>query len=193
MIDYAAVIKKIEKYAKETIKPSRYEHSVRVANMCVLLCKHYGLDEQKGYLVGIGHDICKYLSEEEMLETAARYNQEITSYEKENYGLLHGRAAAVLLKEKFLIDDADILDAVASHVCGRIDMCDLAKVLFISDKAEPNRPHSTDEYRENLLKLSLNGIMYKVLSDSNEHLRKKGYVIYPDTLKMQEYYKINSN
>ena len=193
MIDYADIIKKVDKYAKETIKASRYEHSVRVANMCVLLCKHYGLDEQKGYLVGIGHDICKYLSEEEMLETAARYNQKITSYEKENYGLLHGRAAAVVLKEKFLVDDADVLNAVANHVCGKIDMCDLAKVLFISDKSEPNRPHSTDEYRENLLKLSLNGIMYKVLSDSNEHLRKKGYVIYPDTLKMQEYYKINSN
>lgn len=191
MIDYDAVIKKVDKYAKENMKSSRYEHSLRVANMCVLLCKRYGLDEQKGYLAGIGHDICKYLSDVEMLKKAEQYDLPITDYERKSPGLLHGRAAAVVLRDKFLIDDADILEAVACHVCGTITMCDLAKILFISDKAEPARPHSTDEYRENLLKLSLNGIMYKVVSDSNEYLRKRGYEIYPDTLKMQEYYKLN--
>lgn len=191
MKNLIAITKEVEKYTKKTIKSSRFEHSERVAKMCVLLCKQYGLDESKGYLAGIGHDMCKYLEEDEMLETAARDGLPITDYEKTNYKLLHGRAAAVVMKEKFGIEDADILDAVANHVFGRVGLCDIGKVLFVSDKAEPGRPQSTDEYRAELLKLSLNGIMYKVLEDNYNYIKTKGWEIYPETQKMIDYYKHN--
>lgn len=190
-MNYKDIAEKIEKYTKKTIKTSRYEHSQRVAEMCVLLCKQFGLDEDKGYIVGIGHDMCKYLSEEEMIKTALKDGKPISDYEKQNYCLLHGRAAAVLMKEKFGIEDEDILQAVANHVSGCIGMGDLAKILFISDKAEPGRPQSTDEYREKLFKLSLNGIMYEVLSDNYNYVKMKGYEIYPDTEKMIQYYNEN--
>lgn len=190
-MDFKAVGKEIEKYTKKTIKKSRYEHSVRVAEMCVLLCKQFGLDEDKGYIVGIGHDMCKYLSDEEMTATALRDGKPISDFESQNPLLLHGRAAAVVMREKFGIEDEEIIQAVANHVSGCIGMCDLAKILFISDKAEPGRPQSTDEYRSRLLKLSLDGIMYEVLSDNYNYVKMKGYEIYPDTEKMIQYYKSN--
>lgn len=191
MKDIIEITKKVEEYTKKEIKASRFEHSERVAKMCVLLCKKFGLDESKGYLAGIGHDMCKYLDENEMLETAARDGFPITDYEKSNFKLLHGRAAAVVMREKFGIDDEEILDAVANHVSGRVGLGDIGKILFISDKAEPGRPQSTDEYREELLKLSLNGIMYKVLTDNYNYIVTKGWEIFPDTQKMIQYYSEN--
>ena len=189
MIDYDTLTEKIRDYTEAHVKPSRYDHSVRVAEMCVKLCRRYGLDENKGYLMGIGHDMCKDMPRDKMIETAARDKKTITAYEMSKPSLLHGRAAAVMMKEKFGITDEDILDAVANHVSGRLGICDLGKVLFLADKTEPGRPQSTEEYRAGLMKLSLDGMFLSVIKENYEFIKNKGYEIYPDTIKMIEYYE----
>ncbi|MBR5646945.1 MAG: bis(5'-nucleosyl)-tetraphosphatase (symmetrical) YqeK [Treponema sp.] len=188
MDDIKQKIKEIDEYTKNNIKPSRYKHSKRVAKMCVKLCRRYSLDVKKGYLIGIGHDMCKYLPDEQMIETASRDGQPITEEEKKAPMLLHGRAAAVIMKEKFNIDDEQLLEAVANHVSGKIRMCDYTKILFLADKCEPKRPQSTKKYRNNLMKLSLDGMTASVLQENYEFLLKKGYSIYPNTKKMIQYY-----
>lgn len=188
MDDIKQKIKEIGKYTKENIKPSRYEHSKRVAKMCVKLCRRYGLDEKKGYLIGIGHDMCKYLSNDEMIKTASRDGNDISEEERNTPMLLHGRAAAVIMKEKFFITDKELLEAVANHVSGMLGMCDYTKILFLADKCEPKRPQSTKKYRKNLMKLSLDGMTASVLQENYEFLLKKGFSIYPNTKKMIQYY-----
>ena len=188
MIDYDTLTEKIRDYTEAHVKPARYEHSVRVAEMCVTLCRRYNLDENKGYLMGIGHDMCKDMPKDKMMETARRDGNPITDFEKSRPSLLHGRAAAVLMKEKFGITDSEILEAVANHVSGCLGLCDLGKVLFLADKTEPGRPQSTDEYRANLIKLSLDGMFLSVMQENYEYIKNKGYDIYPDTKKMIEYY-----
>jgi len=89
-----ALIKKIKKYAKTSVPRSRYEHSIRTAEMCSKLCSLYGLDENLGYLAGVAHDMCKNLDDERMLSLSAKDNNPITELEKEKPSLLHGRAAA---------------------------------------------------------------------------------------------------
>lgn len=189
MNDYDELVEKIRDYTREHVKKSRFEHSLRVADMCVLLCKRYGIDEKKGYIAGLGHDMCKDMPYDKMLELAACDGEEITDYEKNLPSLLHGRAAAVKMKQKFGITDSDILDAVANHVSCRLGICDLGKILFLADKTEPARPQSTDEYRENLMKLSLDGMLWSVLVENYEYVKGKGFSIYPGTQKMIEYYK----
>ena len=44
---YEKLVEKIRKYTEKSVKKSRYEHSVRVADMCVRICKHYGFDEKQ--------------------------------------------------------------------------------------------------------------------------------------------------
>ena len=65
MIDYIAKTEEIRQYTEAHIKKSRYEHSIRVAEMCARMCRQYGMDARKGYLAGIGHDMCKGCSDEE--------------------------------------------------------------------------------------------------------------------------------
>ena len=188
MIDYIEKTEEIRAFTQAHVKKSRYEHSVRVAEMCARMCRQYGLDSRKGYLAGIGHDMCKDFSSEELLELAGRDGLEIIDFDRKKPSLLHGRAAAVLLKEKFEVLDPEILEAVANHTSGIIGMCDLTKCLFLADKIEPGRPQSTKEYREGLLAMSLNGMLYSVLEENYEYLTKKGFEIYPGTREMIDFY-----
>ena len=188
-LDYDSLIEKIRDYTESHVKPARYDHSVRVAEMCVKLCKRYGLDTNKGYLVGIGHDMCKDMPHEKMLALAKKDGNPVTDFEMAKLSLLHGRAAAVMMNEKFGIDDKEILEAVANHVSGCVGLCDLGKVLFLADKTEPGRPQSTDEYRAGLLKLSLDEQYLSVIKENYEYITSRGYEVYPETKKMIEYYE----
>lgn len=183
------ITEEIRKFTQEHVKNSRYEHSVRVAEMCARLCRQYGLDDDKGYLAGIGHDMCKDFSDSELMELSARDGKPVSDYEKENPFLLHGRAAAVMMKEKFGIQDEDILEAVANHTSGVKGMCDLTKCLFLADKIEPGRPQSTDEYRERLLKMPLTELIWTVIEENYNYIVKKGYRIYPGTKEMMDFYR----
>ena len=189
MIDYIAKTEEIRAFTEAHVKPKRYQHSVRVAEMCARMCRQYGLDSRKGYLAGIGHDMCKDFSDQELLDLAGRDGKEIIDFDRKKPALLHGRAAAVMLKEHFKVYDPEILEAVANHTSGIIGMCDLTKCLFLSDKIEPGRPQSTVEYRENLLAMSLDDMLYSVLEENYEYLTKKGFEIYPGTREMNDYYK----
>lgn len=189
MNNYDELIKITGDFTKTKVKPSRYEHSIRVAQMCEDLCLKFGIEGKKGYLVGISHDMCKDFPHDQMLELAKEDGMVITDFELKRPDLLHGRAAAVMLKKQFEINDKDILQAVAVHTSGCMGLCDLAKILFVADKIEPGRPQSTDEYRNRLLNLSLDELFYTVLYENYEYVTKKGYELYPETKKMVEYYK----
>ena len=189
MINYIEKTEEIRAFTQAHVKKSRYEHSVRVAQMCARMCRQYGLDSRKGYLAGIGHDMCKDFSNEDLIEIASRDGNEIIDFELKKPALLHGRAAAVLLREQFKVYDPEIIEAVANHTSGIIGMCNLTKCLFLADKIEPGRPQSTDEYRENLLSMTLNQMLYSVLEENYEYLTKKGTEICPGTKEMIDYYE----
>jgi len=188
MIDYIVKTEEIRAFTKAHVKNSRYEHSVRVAEMCARMCRQYRLDSRKGYLAGIGHDMCKDFTDQELFDLVEFDGKEITDFERKKPSLLHGRAAAVMLRKKFKVLDPEILEAVANHTSGIIGMCDLTKCLFLADKIEPGRPQSTDEYRENLLSMSLDDMLYSVLEENYEYLTKHCCEIMPGTREMIDYY-----
>lgn len=192
MIDYVAITEEIRQFAETHEKKSRYEHSVRVAETCAQLCRHYGLDDNKGYLAGIAHDICKDFSDDELFDLASKDGREIFDVEKRKPALLHGRAAAILMQSQFKITDKELIEAVAVHTSGEIGMCDLSKCLWLADKIEPGRSWSTDEYRNNLMNLPLKKMFYKVFKENYDCIIEKGYEVYPTTIDVLNYYKADS-
>ena len=188
MINYIEKTEEIRLFTQAHVKKSRYEHSVRVAETCARMCRQYGLDARKGYLAGIGHDICKDFSDDDLISLARRDGNEITDFERKKPPLMHGRAAAIMLREKFEVFDPEILEAVANHTSGVIGMCDLTKCLFLADKIEPGRPQSTDEYRARLFAMSLDDMLYSVLEENYDYLKGKGIEVCPGTIEMIEYY-----
>ncbi|MFA6856227.1 MAG: bis(5'-nucleosyl)-tetraphosphatase (symmetrical) YqeK [Treponema sp.] len=179
--DYVAVTEKIRQYTLAAVKKSRYEHSMRVAETAQELCRRYGIDERRGCLAGVGHDMCKDMSDELLVSMALRDGHIITPLEKKKPALLHGRAAAVKMTEDFGITDSEILQAVADHTFGAPDMCDLAKIIYVADKIEPGREYITKAYIAKLTGLPLDGLVKVVLTDGISYLEKKGCTVAPES------------
>lgn len=177
----ADLTERVRKRVMASVSEERYKHSVRVAQTCAMLCERFGLNAQIGFFVGMAHDMCKSMDGSELLKTAARDGKPILKMEKERPSLLHGRAAAVLLKEDWGVDDHDILEAVANHTFGAVGMSDLAKLLYVADKIEPGRENVTKECTERLLAMTINGMTRAVVGESMEYLKDKGKKIAPET------------
>ena len=180
----SALTERVKNYAKAVLTKERYEHSVRVAETASRLCKKYGLDASRGYLAGIAHDMCKDMSDEKIAALAREDGKVITELEAQKPSLLHGRAAALMLRRDFGVTDKDILQAVAVHTFGEADMCSLSKVVYAADKIEPGRPQATKAYTDFLDRLSLDELVEKVLVDGIAYLKKKGYAVAPESEKL---------
>lgn len=180
----SALTERVKNYAKAVLTKERYEHSVRVAETASRLCKKYGLDASRGYLAGIAHDMCKDMSDEKIAALAREDGKVITELEAQKPSLLHGRAAALMLRRDFGVTDKDILQAVAVHTFGEAGMCSLSKVVYAADKIEPGRPQATKAYTDFLDRLSLDELVEKVLVDGIAYLKKKGYAVAPESEKL---------
>lgn len=180
----SALTERVKNYAKAVLTKERYEHSVRVAETASRLCKKYGLDASRGYLAGIAHDMCKDMSDEKIAALAREDGKAITALEAQKPSLLHGRAAALMLRRDFGVTDKDILQAVAVHTFGEAGMCSLSKVVYAADKIEPGRPQVTKAYTDFLDRLSLDELVEKVLVDGIAYLKKKGYAVAPESEKL---------
>ena len=184
--DIDLLMEKVRRYVKKSVSEKRYSHSVRTAEMCRKLCALYGLDEKTGYFAGISHDMCKNFKPEQLLSLAQEDGADVSELERKKPSLLHGRAAAVLLKNNFGVTDSSVLEAVANHTFGKTGMCSLAKVLYAADKIEPGREHVTEDYLARLLALSLDGLVKAVLEENIDYLRKKGSAVAQESEKLLE-------
>lgn len=184
--DIDLLTEKVRRYVKKSVSEKRYSHSVRTAEMCRKLCALYGLDEKTGYFAGISHDMCKNFKPEQLLSLAKEDGADVSELERKKPSLLHGRAAAVLLKNGFGVTDSSVLEAVANHTFGKTGMCSLAKVLYAADKIEPGREHVTEDYLARLLALSLDGLVKAVLEENIDYLRKKGSAVAQESEKLLE-------
>ena len=104
------------------------------------LAEHFGVDPQKAYIAGISHDIAREFSRKKMRRLAEK-SYEVEQWELVKPALLHGKAGAVILRERFGITDREFLEAVRFHTTGMPGMSDLAKIVYIADYIEPNRKH----------------------------------------------------
>ena len=158
----------MEDTARSSLSIERFLHSRNTALMAWDLCQrfkseHPSLDPMLGYLAGITHDLCK---------------------EKEKSPILHGKAAAVLLKERFNVNNKDVLEAVALHTSAGENMCPLAKVIYAADKIEVSRG-KTDSVRKKILdKDSLDKIFFSVFSMNVKKLLKKNLELSEETMKL---------
>lgn len=184
--DLDELIKKVTKYTMASVNPERFAHSVRTAETARILCRLYNEDEKLGYLAGVAHDMCKDMSGSVQVYLAKQDGHTLSDIEKKKNSLLHGRAASVLLKRDFGIDDCDVLESVCFHTFGRKSMSNLGKIIYIADKIEPGRPHMTKDYFEVLTQKSLNTLAFHILEENIAYLRKQKKEVALSTLEFHE-------
>lgn len=178
------VYKSIYSFIQGNLSKKRSIHSISVSKLAETLCKRYDIEPGKGRLAGISHDIAREFDKDRLEEYAKKDGNPFFSWEKKYPVLLHGRAGAEYIKEKWGISDPGILEAVRYHTYGKPGMCPLAKVLFIADYLEPERKYLQQKKREDILKLNLSEILLYVLNGKFEYIKKMGRDVLQTSLLM---------
>jgi len=176
----------------EKLPAKRYEHSIGVEYTAGNLAFVHGVNLEKALIAGLLHDCAKYVSNDKKIQKCQKRNIAITQCEYDNPELLHAKLSAVYAKEKYHVDDKEILDAIACHTTGKPNMTTLDKIIYIADYIEPNRnplPEMDIIRKEAYQDLDL--CLLHILSNTVNYLESKSGSIDPVTLETYEYYKTN--
>jgi len=187
-----SIIQRVETAARETLSTERFLHSRHTALLSYDLCRRFGLDPMDGYLAGVAHDLAKQIDNKQMLKIVKTAGMDISALEMDKPNLLHGKAAAVLLRERFSIHNKDVLEAVAIHTSGKENMAPLAKVIFIADKTEASR-NIEPALRRMCREDTLDNILFAVLEKSIAKVQAKGMDVSEDTLRLLKKLKERKN
>jgi nicotinate-nucleotide adenylyltransferase len=182
----SAAIVHMEHTVRSLLNPVRFLQSRNTALLAFDLCARFGLDPQAGYLAGITHDMCKSCPETDLLRLAEKDGGGISKLERKKPSLLHGRAAAVLLGERFGIADAAVIEAVRLHTVGAEDMGALAKIVYTADKIEVSREQLNPVLRTPWVFTDLDSLFGAVLDNTVAYLRSRKLDISEGTLGLLE-------
>ena len=138
------ISQKLRKEMEKQLKPDRFDHTLGVAYTSASMAIVHGADVQKALIAGMLHDCAKCMSHEEQTKICDKNKIYITDNERRNHSLLHAKVGEFLAKEKYDIDDPEILGAIRWHTTGRPNMTLLEKIVYIADFIEPNRKQLED-------------------------------------------------
>ena len=179
----------IKKDLKNILSEYRYEHSLRVADVCKELALIYGYDKDKAYLAGLVHDIAKEFDYEENKYYINKYN--LPDFGVEFKKIIHSYVGSVYLKEKYDMDD-DICKAVRVHTTASIDMNLLDKIVFVADKIELGKKYPGIEEERIIAKEDINKALLLCLENNYKRLSSQGRKMYPDTLEVLSYLRVHN-
>lgn len=184
-----ADLKKIRKSMEKELDAKRYEHTLGVAYTAAALAMCNDVDLIKAETAGLLHDCAKCFSDDKKISVCRKNNMEINSVESRNPYLLHAKAGYCIAKNKFDIEDQDILNAILNHTTGRPGMSTLEKIIYIADYIEPSRKQAPNlsEVRK-LAFQNLDQALLKILTDILSYLESGGGEIDPLTKETYDYY-----
>lgn len=158
------------------VRPRRFEHVLRVADLAAQIAQAGGLDDMRAYAAGILHDIARDLPDHELLRLAPPE----CGIDSAHPLALHGRAARTLLT-RWGYNDEIVLEAVEDHTTGPRGGNAVAACVYIADVSEPGRGVNAD-IRELALH-DLNAALERAIVSKVTYLQGKGIQVHPRTLR----------
>lgn len=192
--------KEIKSYLKAHQSPQRYRHILGVKEIAALMGEKYyvkgkGISKKdfiaKLEIAALLHDLDKGRDEEYMLNRINSLNlsKNEKSEIKKNKEIYHAFSASVSAKEKFGVNDEDILSAVRYHTTGKENMSIYDKIIYIADFIEPGRDFPKVSYFRELAFKDLNKCLIESFEYTMEYIKSKGNRINPLTVKARDYLK----
>ena len=138
----------LEAKVQRMIKPSRFQHSLGVAEVSSMLASRFGLDTGAAEYIGIYHDAYRYSGALAAVHFDEDAEGEVPGYYK---------------------------TAVRHHTLGSKDMGPYGAVVYIADYTEPGRKHLTDEDRERIFSCqSLEDMIIMIMDMQRKYFRREG-------------------
>lgn len=170
------------KQALSLQKPTRRQHSIRVAFFAAEHAAKCGVEERKAIAAALMHDCAKNLDENSPLL------QGFTPPQRVPAPVLHQYAGAYVAKNTLGVMDEDVLNAICYHTSGRENMSALEKLIFLADMLEEGRAYKeVDELRQAFFTRGLDEGLTLALLRSLEFLKEKGQSVYPLTQKAYDF------
>ena len=167
--------KELQKELQSEMKPKRYEHTLGVRYTAAALAMVHDCDLEQAQLAGLLHDCAKGYDDQKMLCLCEQYHLELSEAEQKNFSLLHAKVGAKVARDKYLIEDEMVLQAIRYHTTGRKEMSKLEQIIFLADYIEPNRKMLPGlPLCRKLAFEDLDLAMYQVLKNVLEYLQTKG-------------------
>lgn len=170
---------------KKLLTESRWQHTVRVAEMAVSRCASLGIYEEDALIAAALHDCAKYLE---------RDADELRGFDfPENVPppVVHQFSGAYVAEHIFGIKDTNILNAIRYHSSGRENMSALEKLIYLSDLLEKGRDFEGVEDLRKLFYKDIDLCLLTALQQQLKYLESTGKPVYPLTRRAYEYMKEN--
>lgn len=183
----------IEKELSQILKKGRYKHTMGVMYTAASIAMRYGENIETAMLAGLLHDCGKFCSEEEQISLCREYKIELTEAELKVPAMIHAKLGAYLAKEKYLVEDESISNAILYHTTGRPDMTMLEKIIYLADYIEPGRKQipGLNEIRR-MTFIDINEAVRLCAANTLNYLKECGRPIDPMTQYTHEFYAKNN-
>ena len=177
------------KNAKDALaleKPTRVQHSLRVAELAASRAYRLKIPESKAVEAALFHDCAKHLAADSPWLDGFEMPREWGEVPEAVVHQFQGGYVA----EKLGVTDADVLNAVRYHTSARPNMSELEKLIFLADMLEEERCYDgVEELRRLFWKGdSLDECLEEALFQTLEFLRRKGGAIYALTQTAYDFY-----
>lgn len=183
-------IPKTKKILKKYLDDNRFEHTQGVMYTAAALAMRYGEDLEKAQIAGLLHDCAKCIPDHKKIKICLKNQIPMTETEQKNPFLLHAKVGAYIAREKYGVEDEEILNAIACHTTGKPAMTLLEKIIYIADYIEPMRTKAPN--LSDVRKLAFEDIdlaLFKILSDTLAYLKRAPKNLDAMTIQAYEYYK----
>ena len=168
---------------EKSLKISRYQHSLGVAETAVFLARRFGVDEEQAQVAGLLHDCAREFRNEDLIAEAEKRLIMVGNIERQMPLLLHAYVGSRLVTEKYGVSDQAIEQAIWRHTVGGAKMTKLDKIIWFADMIEPNRDYPGVEELRSLAKTAaLDDMVLAGLTQSITFVLQKGGLIHPDTV-----------
>lgn len=180
---------KLQKKVKKELDQDRFQHTLGVMYTASALAMCYGTDLEKAQVAGLLHDCAKCIPNDKKIRMCKEREIEISKVELSSPYLLHSKLGAVLAKEKYGVEDPEILSAIQWHTTGRPNMTTLEKIIFTADYIEPHRSKAENLPAVRRLAFhDLNLTVCRILEDTLHYLDSGNEEIDPMSRSAFRYY-----
>ena len=181
---------KMQKKLKKYMDEMRYIHTLGVMYTAAALAMCHGADLEKTQAAGLLHDCAKCIPNQKKLKLCRQYDIPVSETEEKSPHLLHSKLGAFIAREKYHIEDEEILQAIEFHTTGKADMTLIEKIIFVADYIEPNRTKAPnlEKIREAAF-ADLDFAVYIILRDTLLYLEQEKACLDNQTVVAYNYYK----
>jgi predicted HD superfamily hydrolase involved in NAD metabolism len=167
-------------------------HISRVEDIAVGLSAKYDVDPDLARLGSLCHDVARAMSDQELLSKASSIGFPICEVERKIPILLHGPVGSEIIRTQDYVENEAILEAVYWHTTGSATLDALGKIVFLSDKLDPQKitKYPYQRQLDELANTDLDAAMLEFLRREVNTLNIQGAPIHPGMIDALGYFSV---